>query len=300
MPFEAPVTRERLLRRIRAHPLGETPEEMRRAFHDLVVGPATGRMRRQVSVAEDPGGLTVRSVDASGFTAMPRIVWFHGGGYVFGSPETHIRPAIRLADHHRFTVRLPRYRLAPEHPWPAQRDDAVAEAEAAPAPVILAGDSAGGHLALVTALRMVRAGNAPLALLLFSPNTDRSGLNTGRARMDALDPMVDDAGDRRLARMCFGDMADDHPEVSPVLDDLSLLPPTWIEVGTPEVLHGDAVALHRRATEQGAEVHLHETPGLLHMGQLWQPWWGEATASIDRAAAFALSKAAERRNEAAA
>jgi acetyl esterase/lipase len=140
-------------------------------------------------------------------------------------------------------------------------------------------------LALVAALALARAGRPAAGLMLFSPNTDRSGLSGTRRTNEGRDPMVDDAGDRRLARLCFGDMPGDHPEVSPVLDDLSLLPRTHIEVGAGEVLLGDARALHARARKAGTKVTLHEAESLLHMGQLWAPAWPEARASLDRAMA---------------
>jgi acetyl esterase/lipase len=100
------------------------------------------------------------------------------------------------------------------------------------------------------------------------------------------DPMNADADDARLAEMCFGDRPLDDPEVSPALDHLAHLPPTYIEVGDREVLLGDALALHLRAAADDASCRLHISPGLLHMGQLWAPWWPPAAASLDRAAGF--------------
>lgn len=266
-----PDSRASVLDRIARHPLGKTPEEMRRGFRELV--------------GADDGGPGDRVFRPDRAADLPPLVWFHGGGYVFGGPDTHGRIAAYLAVTHGMTVHLPDYPLAPEHPWPAQRDAAMAALPAGVAPV-LAGDSAGGHLALVTALALARLGRPARALLLFSPNTDRSGLSRTRAAMEDDDPMVDDAGDRRLAKMCFGSRPDDDPEVSPLLDDLSLLPPTWIEVGDPEVLLDDARLLRDRARRAGAEVHLSVTPGLLHMAQVWAPGWSAATASLDRAADF--------------
>ena len=272
MPFHDEIAREDLLARVAAHPLGDTPGAMRPAFRRLMLG----------RNAVEPGPRRIRPQRPGG----PRVIWFHGGGYVFGSPATHERIATYLADRHGFDVTLPAYRLAPEHPWPAQLDDALAAIPEGDQ-VILAGDSAGGHLALVAALHLARTGRPPRGLLLFSPNTDRSGRSETRAAMDADDPMVDDAGDRALAAMCFGDRPPTDPDVSPLLADLSGLPPTWIEVGTPEVLLDDSCLLHARARDAGVEAHLTVTPDLLHMGQIWVPWWAPARTSLDRAAAFA-------------
>lgn len=190
-------------------------------------------------------------------------------------------------------VVLPAYPLAPEHRWPAQIDAALEAVRQVSRdmsqPVVLAGDSAGGHLALVTALELARQGKRVAGLMLFSPNTDRSGQSTTRNRNDPLDPMVEDAGDQRLARQCFCDMAVTNVGVSPVLDDLTLLPPLYVEVGAGEVLLGDTLVLAYRAREAGCAVTLHVQPDGLHMGQLWTPYWPVAAASLTRAATFAVS-----------
>jgi acetyl esterase/lipase len=274
------MDREAIAARIAAHPLEGTPREMRDAFEALADWDAIP-LPEDVTVETLSDG----SMRVSGPGGGPEIVWFHGGGYVFGGPRTHLRPAAYLASKGA-RVTLPAYPLAPESAWPAQRDAALAAIPEDPVPV-LAGDSAGGHLALVVAMALGRRGKPPPALLLFSPNTDRSGLSDTRQGNEGTDPIVDDAGDRALARMCFGGMHDDDPEVSPVLDDLKLLPPTHVEVGAEEVLLGDARVLAGRARAAGAEVTLNEVPGLLHMGQLWAPAWDLAAASLDRALAFA-------------
>ena len=103
--------------------------------------------------------------------------------------------------------------------------------------------------------------------------------------MTPLDPMNSDDDDATLGQMCLGDLPDDDPQVSPVLDDLSLLPPTYLEAGDTEVLLGDSLVLHERARAAGAQTSLHVEPGLLHMGQLWVPWWDAAEASLRRVAA---------------
>ena len=131
---------------------------------------------------------------------------------------------------------------------------------------------------------MAKAGTPVAGLLLCAPNTDRTGLSDTRVRMTRRDPMNADGDDQALAARMFGDMPNAHPHVSPVTDDLSLLPPTHIEVGDPEVLLGDSVVLHERARRAGMNVTLHIEPDFLHMGQLWTPWWSPADASLDRCA----------------
>jgi acetyl esterase/lipase len=289
-PFSGRVSFEDVAERIRAHDLGDTPEAMRAAFARLVRGAAAGTPPPFATPATWGGvdGLTVAPPDVDADTPA-RVVWFHGGGYVFGSPETHARAAAALATRLDEPVFLPRYRLAPEHVWPAQRDDALAVVRALQGSgrvVALVGDSAGGHLALVAALALARSGAPPVALTLLSPNTDRTGLSDTREANTPHDPMNADDDDRELAERTFGDRPDGDLDVSPVLGDLSPLPPTHVEVGDREVLLGDARILARRGRAAGAEVTLHVEAGAFHMWQLWTPWLPEADASLDRVAAF--------------
>lgn len=274
--FAGPVSRDRIVDRIREHPLGYDAATQRTLFARLVLGARADALR------DDGADVTFGGDDGT-------IVYFHGGGYAFGSPLTHARIGRGLAERVGLRVMLPNYPLAPEHCWPAQLDAALDAVRDIPGPVVLAGDSAGGHLALVTALELARQGRRVAGLMLFSPNTDRSGLSTTRMRNDPLDPMVDDAGDQRLARQCFGDLAVDDRQVSPVLDDLDLLPPIHLETGADEVLLGDSLVLAERARAAHCAVTLHVDPDGLHMGQLWAPWWAPAAASLDRAATFAAA-----------
>lgn len=260
--------------RIRAHPLGETVAAKRADFAGLVL-------------ADDRPAGSLRY----GGEGQGTILYFHGGGYVFGSPLTHRRLGEGLAEAAGLPVVLPTYPLAPENPWPAQLDAALAACDEVTGELILSGDSAGGHLAIVTALERARRGAPVAGLILFSPNTDRSGLSRTRAANDAGDPMVDDAGDRALAEMAFGDRPADDPQLSPLLDDLSLLPPTHVEAGAGEVLLDDSRLFAERGRGAGAEVTLVVEPDGLHMGQLWSPWWPLAVQSLARAGHFAASLA---------
>ena len=286
-PFALGVRRSAIVERIKDHPLGDEPRTMRREFEGLIdIG--SGLFPSRIVPIDDPFD-GIECLPQRRLPFAPTIVHFHGGGYVFGSPETHARLAYELTQRLDARVFLPRYPLAPEATWPAPLNDALAACARLTGPIVLSGDSAGGHLALVTALELARRGTPVEGLVLFSPNTDRSGLSDTRERNDPLDPMVDDEGDRDLAKMCFNDMAFDHPQVSPVLDDLTLLPPLYVEAGAEEVLLGDTLVLAERTRAAGVDVTLHVEPHGLHMGQIWAPWWDVANASLDRAAAFVRS-----------
>lgn len=284
-----PATFADVAARIAAIPVdGGTPAAMRAQFATLLTGDAPGDQPLPTV-----GGVEVLRLPASAPGPDACAVWFHGGGYVFGSPTTHRRAAAAFARHAGLDVYVPRYRLAPEHPWPAPLHDARAVVHALQDEgrrVVLAGDSAGGHLALVTALACARADRPVAALALFSPNTDRTGLSITRAANDAHDPMVSDADDRHLARLTFQGLPDAHPHVSPLLDTLGLLPPAHVEVGAREVLLGDSRLLADRATRAGADVALHVEPEAFHMWQVWTPYLPEADASLARAAAFVRAR----------
>lgn len=283
-PFDRPVTFAQVAARIEATTLGETAAAMRANFARLLLG---------------EGGAGPPSDTAEALTIRPRgheaaaddgpcLVWFHGGGYVFGAPETHRRAALALAAESGWPVVLPRYRLAPDHGWPSQLADAlkaIGAIQRQGRPVVLVGDSAGGHLALTAALALARDRRPAAGLVLFSPNTDRTGLSRTRVANTPRDPMNADEDDTALARLAFGGRPPDDPQVSPLLDDLALLPPTLIEVGGREVLFDDARLLAERGRLAGAAITLHVEPHAFHLWQLWTPWLPEATASLARAAA---------------
>jgi len=254
---------------IAAHKPEGSPAQMRAAFAALA-----GPQPAADSVEIGPfGALSVGT--------GPTLLWFHGGGFVFGAPETHVALASAIAAS-GVRVVLPRYRLAPEDPWPAMLDDALAAIDALPGPVVIGGDSAGGQLALCAARRRTVAGVA-----LLSPNTDRTGASTTRKTLSARDLMNADAGDAALARQAFGDRPADDPDVSPLTADLSGLTALHIEVGTEEVLLDDSLLLARAAVLAGVPTTLHMTAGLFHLAGLWPQAVPGAAAQLARLGAFA-------------
>ena len=238
--------------RIEDRPVEGSTEDMRAAFEALA-GPQPPC--EQVRI----GGRGALAVGDG-----PEVVLFHGGGYVFGSPASHLTLASALAER-GLRVLLPSYRLAPEHPWPAQLTDALAVLDALETP-LLAGISAGGHLALNAALaRPGRVG----ALAVLSPNTDRSGRSATRGTNSDSDAMNSDEDDARLAGMAMGHVAPDDPAASPILADLSTLPPLWVGAWVDEMLLDDALLLARAGGLAGVEAVLDVRAGHFHMAELW-------------------------------
>lgn len=219
------------------------------------------------------------------------ILYLHGGGYCVGSPVTHRALTGHLAARCNARVFTADYRLAPEHPFPAAVDDAVAAyrgllAEGVDArDIVIAGDSAGGGLSAAAAVRLRDLGQPmPRALVLFSPWTDLS--------LEQAPPPP--AGEIMLtlpwitacarAYVAAGDAH--HPLASPVNADLRGLPPTLVQVGTDEILLGDSRRLHERLQAAGVTVRLEEYPRRWHVFQVNAGLLADADRAIDSVAAF--------------
>jgi len=248
-------TREQLKTHIKTIDLGTEPEEMRAAFKAMMMGQPPGK-------EEVIGGLSGLSVGSGPLKA----IWLHGGGYVFGGSNTHTMAASYLADEIDGRIFLPDYRLGPENSWPAPFEDAMTVVGSVDHNIALIGDSAGGHLAIQSALRLP---DKISHLILFSPNTDRTGRSDTRQRNSASDMMNDDETDDRLFRMAIPDLARTSPEASPILADLTHLPPTTIFVGGDEVLLGDALLFRSAAQKFGRKVDLQILEGESHMFWQW-------------------------------
>ncbi|WP_246795972.1 alpha/beta hydrolase fold domain-containing protein [Burkholderia perseverans] len=225
--------------------------------------------------------------------AVPTLLYFHGGGYYFCSPATH-RPLVfalsRKLGARSFSVD---YRLAPEHPFPAAHDDALAayaallEAGVDPGSILIGGDSAGGGLALalLVALRD-RGAPLPAGALLFSPWTDLAATGDTLRSNDGLDPMFSGAALGRAARLYIGGASPTEPYLSPLYADPAGLPPLLIQVGSTEVLLDDSRRFAERARAAGVDTELQVWPGMPHVWQMAVPFMPEASRALDQAAAF--------------
>jgi acetyl esterase/lipase len=194
------------------------------------------------------------------------------GAYALGSIETHREFVSRLARASGMRALLIDYRLAPEHPFPAALEDAVAAyhwliAQGFEASrVLIAGDSAGGGLALAALLALKDAGEGlPAGAVCISPWTDLSSTAESirtKARVDVvLNPDTLEIYAWRYA----GEHDLRSPLISPLYADLSGLPPLLIQVGSDEILLDDATRLAARAREVGVEVTLRVWPEMFHV-----------------------------------
>jgi epsilon-lactone hydrolase len=224
------------------------------------------------------------------------VLYLHGGGFTIGSPATHRALAAHLAAAGAATVHLLDYRLAPEHRFPAALDDAVAAYRellargADPSRAVLAGDSAGGWLALAAALRLRDAGDRlPAALGLVSPWLDLSGSSWPADRTDA---MLRPAWLRRCAAQFTGDAGPHAPEFNLLSADLAGLPPMTVHVGSEEILLDDAVRLARAARAAGVAVDLRRLDGLWHVAHASAGMVRASTAAVHALAAALAARSA--------
>jgi epsilon-lactone hydrolase len=216
------------------------------------------------------------------------ILYLHGGGYTTGSPLTHRDLTSRLAIACNARVLVLDYRLAPEQPYPAALDDAseayhwLLAQGVDPRQIALAGDSAGGGLAL--ALMLLLRDNAealPATAICLSAWTDLSLTRPSVAANAHLDPVVSAAILGTHGRHYAGEHNLQLPQLSPVNADLHGLPPLLIHVGTHEILLDDSLDLAQRARDHGVDVTLYVGDGLWHVWHIYANFIPEAQAAIE-------------------
>jgi epsilon-lactone hydrolase len=227
------------------------------------------------------------------------IIYYHGGGFFFFSSRTYRVTTTNLARAAGCAVLVPDYRLAPEHPAPAAHDDAFAVYDDAFAvyrwaldqgyeadKVTLCGDSAGGNLALATAVRARDTGvPVPTALVLLSPWLDfAEGGTSYRTVQD--DPILPAAVLDGFKHAYLGDGDRTSPKVTPFHANLHGLPPTLVHVGSWERLLDDSVTVVERLRTVGIHADLRIFDGMCHGWQLFAPMLDEGMASIEESAAF--------------
>ncbi|MEI4260572.1 alpha/beta hydrolase [Roseovarius sp. D0-M9] len=214
----------------------------------------------------------------------PLILYFHGGGYIFGSPRTHRALVAHLAARTRMPALLPRYRLAPEHPFPAAPDDALACYRAVidhPGGVILGGDSAGGGLALVLLAQICADGlRQPLGTFCFSPLTDMTFSGRSFVANAAADALLPAARAADLAQMYLqgADAAD--PRASPLNADFTGASPVWITAGDTEILLDDARRMAEHLMDQHVDVTCVIESDLPHVWPMFQGLIPEADQTL--------------------
>jgi monoterpene epsilon-lactone hydrolase len=266
------------------------------------------RWDEPAAATELPPDVRSEPVDAGGVPAAwfrpadaneGALVYLHGGGYVMGSLATHRLLLAALATASRLPVLAVDYRLAPEHPHPAALEDATAahrwlvRGGHDPRRVAIAGDSAGGGLAVATLVALRDAGDPlPGAGVCISPWTDLTLASETMRTKEAADPVVT----RRILAMgasaYLGDAPATTPSASPLFADLADLPPLLVQVGSEEMLLDDARGLVRRARDAGVDATLEVWEEMFHVWHAFAVLLPEGRQAIDRIGAWVRTRMA--------
>jgi len=274
-----------------AFPAGSSVNEQRRQLRELL---SAQPLPADVTVtAAALGGVPTAEITVDGIEPRHVVLYFHGGVYVVGDAFLAADLASQVARRTHAKVISVDYRLAPEHPYPAAVDDALAAYEAllqngtAPSDIVFAGESAGGGLAVATLVNARDHGlPLPAAAFVMSPYADLTLAGTSMETKREVDPLMS----RELLQARVTDYTAGQDAslglISPIFADLSGLPPLIIQAGTHEVLLDDAVRLAQQAATADVEITLDITPGVPHVFQNFYPILDEGAAALDRAGQF--------------
>jgi len=244
--------------------------------------------------AVDAGGVPGEWSIVPGSDVSRVLLFFHGGGYCSGSIRSHRRMASEAGRAARISTLAIGYRLAPEHPFPAALDDALAawrflrRRDIAAAHIAVGGDSAGGGLtiALINKLRDAHE-ELPACSWLASPWTDLTMSGSTLVTKDAVDPLIHKAYLNELADAYLPAGLDrKDPRVSPLYSDLSGFPPTLIQVGSCETLLDDATRFTAVAGAADVAVTLEIWPDMFHAWQMWNARLEPGRRALANAGAF--------------
>ena len=279
----------------RDRPESPTIQESRDGFERLAeyVGGDTLATVDEVNA----NGVPAEMVRADGASGDGVTLYLHGGGYVIGSPATHREFAKRLSAATGGGVLAIDYRLAPEHPFPAPVEDAVAayqwllEQGYDPARISIGGDSAGGGLAVAT-LVSLKEHNLPMPAcgVCLSPWIDMEGLGDSMTSRAGTDPMVQREGLVAMGNVYLGGADPRSPLAAPLYADLSGLPALLIQVGTRETLYDDATRLADNAREAGVYTTFEPWEEMIHVWHLFAPLLDEGQQAIEQIGEFIRDK----------
>ena len=281
-----------------AFPADGDVDEQRRLLRELL---SAQPLPAEVTVTAGAlGGVPTAEITVDGVESRNVVFYFHGGVYVMGDAALAADLASQVGRRTQARAISVDYRLAPEHPYPAAVDDALAAYEGLledgidPSSIVFAGESAGGGLAVATLVNARDHGlPLPAAAFAMSPMTDLTLAGTTMETRRDDDPLLSpEALEARIADYTAGQDAA-LGLMSPLFADLAGLPPLIIQAGTHEVLLDDALRLAQQAAAADVEVTLDITPGVPHVFQAYHPILDEATAALDRAGQFLSAHLAE-------
>lgn len=267
---------------------GRSVAEVRRAY-DEMPPPLPADVSAAERVVGGVGGLWFTPADAGDGL----ILYFHGGGYFIGSPRSHGELTARIAKAAGAALFSAEYSLAPERVFPAALNDALAAyrgllaAGVSPRRLAVAGDSAGGALAIAMMVALRGAGDPlPACAVTMSAWADLSCSGHSYAANVELDPLVTPEMGRQNAATYLDGHHPTDPLASPVFADLTGLPPLLLQVGSDEMLLDDTLRLAENARTAGVPVTVNVAEGMMHVYQLLTWLVPEAQTGIDQVGAF--------------
>jgi monoterpene epsilon-lactone hydrolase len=273
--------------------LGPMPFEDQRAAYGAFMG--TMFVPDEIHTTEvDLAGMRTLLVAPAGESRSGTILFFHGGGFVFGSPETDMCLTAALVTRTGYRAYSPDYRLAPEHPFPAGVNDAfdayraLLDAGQNPSTIALAGASAGGGLVVTTLIKARDAGlPMPAAIVAFSAGLDVTRTGASMDEKAGIDPIFTRESLKHREPMYLAG-ADPHQELltPATLADPTGFPPILLQAGTNEVLLDDTTRMAKRAQDAGVDVILDITADVPHVFQTFAGVLDAADQALDRAAFF--------------
>ena len=217
------------------------------------------------------------------------LLYLHGGAYVLGSCASHRPMVSHIARAAGINALLPEYRLAPEHRFPSAIEDAVAiyrellASGKRPENIVIAGDSAGGGLAVALLLSLRHTGDPlPAAAILLSPFLDVTASGESATTRADQDPWFHPKDMRAVVRYYCGDQEVRNPLVSPVFANVAGLPPVYIQVGDDEILLNDSTRFADKMQAAGIKVDIEIWPEMWHVFQLFVGKMPEAHQAINK------------------
>lgn len=272
----------------------KTPDKLRRSFERKARfwfrAPRGSTFRNEVM-----DGVPVIWADGPGVRENgPVLLYFHGGGYVFGSARTHRAMLARLSQLTGLRACLADYRLAPENAFPAALEDALSvyiELAARPGGVIIGGDSAGAGLAFALLAEILKHGlKVPLGCFAFSPLTDIGFGGDSIVRNGKADVVLPVERASEMSEMYLQGAPARDPRASPLFAQFSGAPPVWIAAGTTEILLDDTrrMAIHLR--EAGVDVTEVIEEDLPHVWPIFHNLLPEAEATLKQVADWIMPR----------
>ncbi|MFX0167578.1 MAG: alpha/beta hydrolase [Candidatus Hodarchaeota archaeon] len=261
-------------------------------------------MENSVVIGEFPKDAIIEEITVNGISSVwitsPNalkdhvVLYLHGGGYISGSINSHKDLGARISLASESRVLLIEYRLAPEYPYPAALEDAVAAYKwlidiegINPKKIIIGGESAGGGLTAATLLKLRDLDiSLPVAAFLLSPWTDLEMTGDSFRKNKRLDPVINASEAYFFADLYLGDNDPKNPYISPLYGDLKELPPLLIQVGSAEIILDDSTRFAEMAKVAGVEVTLEVWEDMVHGFHLFAAITPEGQQAIEKIGEF--------------